>query len=151
MLFALALLVLPLVGCSASPTEPPESVPFQTVVQDALSARQIAARHQVVLDPGSWLSVWQEIFPGAVAPAVDFDREMTVVAVMAPQPCSARVTIESLRRDADRLAVAVVENPTPQGCACVAPVQPFHIVRAERLDLPADFTVRTGAPAICGS
>lgn len=150
-MLVLSLLAFAPAGCEDSPTEPGGSIPFDTIVQDSVSARQVTARREVVRDELTWRSVWQEIFPGAPPAAVDFDREMTVVAVMAPQPCTARVTIEALRRESDRLTVSLVENPTPEGCACVASVQPFHLVRTARLDLPAEFVARTGPPAICGS
>jgi hypothetical protein len=147
----LGLLALPLLACEDSPTDPGESVPFETLAQDAISAREVSARREVVRDDATWRSVWAEIFPGVPPAAVDFAREMALVGVMAPQPCTARVTIEALRRESDLLSVSLVENPTPLDCACVAPVQPFHIVRTERIDLPAEFLVRTGEPAICGS
>ncbi len=148
----LALLALPLAGCEDdSPTDPGESIAFETIAQDSLSARQVSARREVVRDDVTWSSIWREIFPAVPVPGVDFGSEMTVVAVMAPQPCTARVTIEAIRREDDAVSVSLVENPTAQGCACVAPVQPFHIVRTQRLDLPAEFLVRTGEPALCGS
>lgn len=147
----LTALVLPVAGCDGSPTEASEAVAFETVVQDSVSARHLTARQEVARDEVAWRNLWREIFPAAPVPSVDFGREMTIVAVLAPQPCTSRVTIEALSRDADLLSVSLVENPTPPGCACVAPVQPLHIVRSQRIDLAAEFRSRTGPPAVCGS
>ncbi len=151
-----AVVLLPLAllgGCDDedSPTEPGEAIPFATVAQDALSARYVAARRDVVRDRPTWETVWREFYPGTPAPSVSFDSETIVLAVMAPQPCTARVTIEEIRRQDREIVVSLVENPTPESCACIVPVQPFHIVRTQRLDEQVRFDARTGPPAECGA
>lgn len=151
----LILLLLALFACDgSSPTGPRGgAIAFETVAQAQVSAVVAGERRDVVRDQRTWAEVWVDLHPGfpEPLPVVDFGRDVVVVAAMASQGCSSRVEIRGVVHQVAAVTVSVVEHPTEPGCACFAPVRPFHAVRFPRQSAPIVFAVTEGAPAACGS
>lgn len=147
---ALALVsILPLVGCSSSPSEPDSSISFQTVAKTTLTASLGPQIREVVRDAPRWESVWRELWgPGAPAlPAVDFEREIVAVAT-AGVGCFGDVDVEEITAEGGVLVVRLAEAPPSTTCACFAAEYTFHVVRLPRIQAVDRFEVR-GLPPRC--
>ena len=148
---AFVLLSVPLIlGCNDSPSESRVEIRVETLAKATLSPRSGPQVRTVVRDEASWASTWRELWGDAAPPrpAVDFGREMVVVAT-ASLSCFGEVSIEDVDRDRGGLVVSIADSgPTPL-CLCFAPEYAFHVVRATRVDAPATFAGRTTPPR-CG-
>jgi len=149
--WALALpLVLAACRSAGSNTDAPAApvpVPFATVVQIAVPG-QTGKRVQVVVrDADTWKTLWAELRKDSALaeepPAVDFDREMVVVAAMDTQGCVARVTIRSIVRTNDKAVVDVLEEPPAPNLRCFVSSRPIHAVRVQRMSGEVTFTTAT--------
>jgi len=146
-----AALLLSLLGCDGSPTEPRGGdLSFQTVAKSTVPNRSGPPVREVVRNDAEWSAVWSSLWGagGPPLPAVDFGREMVAVAT-AGISCAGDVEVEHIERRGVQLVVQIADaGPNP--CAlCFAPETTFHAVRLQRVDLPARFEVRMVQPR-CG-
>src|SRR6202035_822852 len=147
---------LSLLACtngSTSPTEAHGSVTFTTVIQFAVPGQNGDQLRVVVRDAATWARVWADLQAGSslqdTPPAVDFSREMLVVAAMPTQSCVAKVSVRSIVRAGDgSLAVDVLEQPPAANCRCMTSERPFHVVSLARTDAQVRFSVEI-SPRSC--
>lgn len=147
---AAALALLLLLGCHDSPSEPRSGdVSFSTVLKTTL-VRNGPQLREVVREEARFDAVWRELWgPGAPAkPAVDFQREMVIVAT-ASLICFGDVEIEQIERQRGSVLVRIADS-TATLCSCGVPQYRFHVVKASRVDEPANFLVRP-IPPTCPS
>jgi hypothetical protein len=139
-------------GRSGSPSEPRAEVAFTTLVQTGVPGQMGSERREVVRDAATWNQVWSELRAGsslsATPPAVDFAREMVIVAAMATQSCVSKVTIRSITARGGDLRVDVLEEPSGVNCTCITSQRPIHAVRLPRSDAAVQFAV-TVSPHNC--
>jgi hypothetical protein len=143
-------------ACSQAPARSAESaavLPFETLLQRSFPGQSGPAVREVVRDQAAWRAAWTTLREGsdlpAEPPAVDFDRQMVILAAMEMQSCVSRVTIRSVTRTAGALAVDVLEAPPAPNCVCITSERPIHVIRLERVDLPETFEVERGVTS-CG-
>lgn len=102
----------------------------------------------VIRDQAEWSRVWSElvsvIAPTPPVPAVDFERDMLVVAAMGTRPTGGyEIRIEAVYRADDQLYVVVEETSPASGCIVTqALTAPVAGVRIERSSLPVAFVNR---------
>jgi hypothetical protein len=124
--FALTVPVLLALACSTGTAQnggtsdtPPgggasASVPFETVLQTSVPGQAGQQRREAVRDAAAWAALWAELREGsglpAEPPAVDFDHDMVIAAAMATQSCVSKVTIRSIAKSGDGLAVDLLEE-----------------------------------------
>ncbi len=125
-------------------------VPFVTVAAGRTSS--IRQPLQVVIrERDAWLALWRRhAGSAAVAPPVDFAREM-VIAVFGGTAAGARtVTITRIARGPERLTVWYVtaeRSPLPEEGG-QSPAAPFHIVRLARSSMPVTFMQAKAFPVV---
>lgn len=145
-------LVSLLVACSRSPSEPGDSgsLPVTSVAKATISNRTTDALREVVRDGRQWQAVWSDLWGTAAPPlpAIDFDREMVIVA--AAPFCFADVRVEGVLSSAGVVQVNMAESTQTSSCLCAAPETTFHAVRTTRVPGAARFTVRP-IPPTCPS
>jgi hypothetical protein len=104
----------------------------------------------VVEDAEEWAQVWSRLWnnqhPVPPLPAVDFSREVVVVAAMGTRPNGGySIRVQAAAVHEGSLTVRVVE--TSPGSRCVttqAITTPTDVVRVARSGLPVRFTTATG-------
>jgi hypothetical protein len=142
-----------LAACSQAPAadQPaaPAVLPFETVVQRSLPGQGGPTHREVIRDVAAWRSTWDELKTSEELPAIDFQRQMVILAAMETQGCVSRVTIRSVTRNADVLVVDLLEAPPAPNCVCITSERPIHVIRLEKVDLPARFEVERGVTS-CG-
>lgn len=151
------LLLIPLLlaaACSNAPVpnaqdEPAAAaVPFETLVQASNPGQGGRARRDVIRDEATWQAIWRDLREGSTLPeqppAIDFSREMVILAALETQGCVARITIREVTRTADALVVDILEAPPAPNCVCITSERPIHLIRLERIDLPERFEVERG-------
>ena len=126
------------------------NVPFVTVAAGRTSGIRLPLQ-AVIRDRDAWLALWRRhAGAAAVAPPVDFAREM-VVAVFGGSGAGARsVTITRIARGPERLTVWYVtaeRSPLPDEGGQTPPA-PFHIVRLARSSLPVSFKQTKTFPVV---
>jgi hypothetical protein len=128
-------------------------VPFETVLQTSVPGQAGSERREAVRDAATWAALWAELREGsglpAEPPAVDFSRDMVIAAAMATQSCVSKVTIRSITRSSDGLAVDLLEEPPAPNCICITTARPIHIVKLARETGPVRFTAEQGVTS-CG-
>ncbi len=103
------------------------------------------ARRLVVRDAASWRVLWDEIVgartPPPDAPAVDFGREMVIVAAMGQRGTGGyAIAIDEVRQENDGLVVVVRETAPGSGCFLTqAFTAPVTAVRVQARDAPVTF------------
>ena len=109
----------------------------------------------VVRDSASWQLVWRQLVVArpdtAAAPAVDFRREMVVVAALGLRAQGGHaIALDSVRRAGEEIEV-VVRTVTPAaGCApALAVVQPVDVVRVARSERAVRFAERADSAGGC--
>jgi hypothetical protein len=108
----------------------------------------------VVRDSASWARLWTQIVgshrPMPPLPAVDFSREMLLVASMGTQRTGGyAIWIGDLTIVNDTIRVAVLEQrPGPRCGTTAALTEPVTLARVDRSDLPVAF-VSTPRTADC--
>jgi hypothetical protein len=148
-LLAVAAVLLP--ACDGSPSEPRVEVRFETLAKATVPGHfGPPGLREVVRDQARWESVWREVWGSSVPaqPAVDFTREMVVVA-SASAPCLGDVVVDSVVPVPGGVLVSLGDSGPPHLCLCIQAEYTFHAVRAPRIDGPADFEVRQ-IPSRCG-
>lgn len=125
-------------------------VPFATIAAGKFS-RFHTPMTRVIRTQAEWADLWHRaaVPGGAVAPTVDFHRDM-VAAVFGGQVSEpAAVAITRIERVSDRLMIwytLVFTRPPYDGGAQVS-FAPFHIVRLARSPLPVEF-VQVETPSV---
>lgn len=146
----LALLLVAACSHSPVPGDEPASttVPFETLIQASNPGQSGRALREAIRDEETWRTYWQQLREGAELPAeppaIDFNREMVLLATLETQGCVSRVTIRSVTRSADALVVDVLEAPPAPNCICMTSERPIHLVRLQRSDLPVRFEAERG-------
>jgi hypothetical protein len=107
----------------------------------------------VVESPEAWEAAWARLHEGASGysppPAVDFSREVVIVAAMGARSSGGYVIeVAGAVRRSDHVRVRVVETSPARSCAVTSALtQPVDVVRMRRVALPLRFeeerTVRT--------
>jgi hypothetical protein len=126
-------------------TTPADRTPELALVAYRFSSGLEGRVERVVRDSASWARIWVEIVgshrPVAPLPAVDFSREMLVVASMGTQRTGGyAIWIEDLSVVNDTIRVAVREQRPGSRCGTTAALtQPVTLARVERSDLPVAF------------
>lgn len=124
------------------------SLPFETLLQQSNPGQAGPARREVIRDAETWTRVWAELREGtslpAEPPAVDFARDMVILAALETQGCVSKVTIREVTRRGRELVVGLLEAPPAPNCVCIVSERPFHLIRLRKSDLPARFAAEQG-------
>ena len=146
---ALVLPLLALLACNDSPSEPADrTVLIATVVEQSFSGVQIG-RDEVIVDDNTWARVWEEIHapmsPRPALPAVDFGREMLLLAALGMRVSGCySVRIVAVEEAGSGLRAAIEEKTPGTSCACGgALTHPVHVVRLPRHSGPVSFVYRS--------
>ncbi len=89
--------------------------------------------------------MWQRQSTGPDLPAIDFDREIVLVAALGERPSSGySILIDSAQATVDQLTVSVRVVSPGRGCAVLTVMtQPVDVVSAPRLDVGVQFVERS--------
>jgi hypothetical protein len=104
----------------------------------------------VVRDSATWVRLWPEIgrnhSPAAPLPAVDFSREMLVIASMGSRSSGGyAIWVENATVANDTLRIALREQSPGPRCGTPAMLTaPVALARMERTDLPITFMTTRG-------
>lgn len=149
----LLVLVLFLLAAACSNGSLPEaaaaaSLPFETLLQKSNPGQAGESCREVIRDPETWNRTWAELREGtslpAEPPAVDFARDMVILAALGTQGCVSKVTIREVNRQGQELVVNLLEAPPAPNCVCIVSERPFHLIRLQKSDLPARFEAEQG-------
>ena len=151
-----------LVSCagSAAPKRPRPApagaVAFQTLVQRGIPGQAGEQIREVARDAASWHALWAKLREGTSPevlpeepPAVDFTREMAIVAAMPTQSCVSAVTVRSVRRTGKEVVVNLLEAPPAPNCTCIVSQRPIHAIRLPQMPENVRFAVEHGQTS-CG-
>lgn len=141
--------VLSLLACGSSPTEPVGSIPFTTLTSSKVSGAAGPQIQTVVYTEAAWSQVWSELWSGRepAPPAVDFRSDM-VVLVTASQTCAGGAEVEEIADTGGQLQIRY-GDAAPSLCLCVQAELAFHAVRAPKVFGTPRFEVRQ-TPPLCG-
>lgn len=136
-------------ACDDSPSEPgDEPLSFQTIVL-ASSSGFSSPGQQVIRDGDDLAQVWDTLWAGhsplPPLPAIDFDRQMAVLAAMGTghNGCHRVEVTRAMRKAEGSLEVEVSEFEPGPACNCTQQItQPAHVVKLDRVDGPERFVVR---------
>lgn len=109
----------------------------------------------VIRDSTAWRELWQRInrpfLPAPALPAIDFGREMIVVAALGARPNGGYdVVIESAEQDSAGIQISVRVATPASGCPTTAVMtQPVDLARVPVSDQPVRFRERDVVVA-CG-
>lgn len=109
----------------------------------------------VVRDSASWQLVWRQLMVArpdtAAAPAVDFRREMVVVAALGLRAQGGHaIAVDSVRRAGEEIEVVVRTVVPAAACApALAVVQPVDVVRVARSERAVRFAERADSAGGC--
>ena len=146
----LALLAIPILAaaCDDSQTEPGDDpLSLETLAQTS-SAGFPTPSQEVIRTEDDWTQVWETLYSGQrpqpSRPAIDFDRQMVVLAAGGPGNGCFQVEITRAMRKADGSLEVEVTNTEPgPTCVCTEQlIQPVHVVRLERVEGPERFMLR---------
>jgi hypothetical protein len=147
-LIAAASGVLMAASCHGGMTTEVNPMELETIVQQSNPGQVGGTVREVVKDQAAWSALWAELRKGSglpeEPPAVDFAREMVIVAAMETQSCVSRVTISAASDTGGELIVDVLEAPPAPNCVCITSERPIHVVRLRRVDAPPHFAVKRG-------
>ncbi|HYR07775.1 MAG TPA: protease complex subunit PrcB family protein, partial [Longimicrobium sp.] len=89
----------------------------------------------------AWRRVWEGHSPVPAAPAVDFEREVVLVAAMGSRPNGGHhIQVKQAAAQADRVVVRVVETSPGKACFTTAAfTEPVDVVKLPRTPLPIEF------------
>jgi hypothetical protein len=130
---------------SANQTPPLE---LETLVQQSIPGQGGETVREVIRDQAAWTAMWAKLREGSALPetppAVDFKKDMVIVAAMQTQPCVSRVTVRSAAESGGELVVGILEAPPAPNCVCFTSERPIHAVRVRKTDAPPRFDVEQG-------
>ena len=100
----------------------------------------------------AWGRVWHGHSPVPAAPAVDFDREVVLVAAMGARSSGGyHIQVTQAAAQADRVVVRVVESSPGRGCITTAAFsEPVDVVKLPRSPLPIVFQTMKVVNEECG-
>lgn len=137
------LLLALLAGCSgdSSPTGPDGPIAFSDVYRDKAS-NITTRRAEIVSRSSRWDTVWSEIGGTASKPAVDFEKNILIVAALGETGDSCKhVRITGVTRQGGALNVTIAETRLPPSCVCPPnTVRPVHVVSVPRAATSASFS-----------
>ncbi len=156
-------LALACAGAAAPPSTPPGKggagpVAFETIVQQSIPGQAGAEIRKVARDEPAWRALWAELRKDGGTtlpeepPAVDFTREMAIVAAMPTQSCVSKVTVQSVVRKggpSGEVVVTLLEAPPAANCRCIVAARPIHAVRLPLLTGTVRFVAERGLTS-CG-
>ena len=123
---------------------------IETLLQRSIPSQPGDQLRDVARDPAAWKLLWDQlrerdggILP-AEPPAVDFTRDMVIVAAMPTQACVAKVTIRKVTQTAEGLEVDLLEAPPAPNCTCIVSERPLHVVRLPQAEGEVRFTAEVG-------
>jgi hypothetical protein len=89
----------------------------------------------------AWRRVWHGHSPVPAAPAVDFEREVVLVAAMGGRSSGGyQIQVEKAAAQADRVVARVIETSPGKGCFTTAAFsEPVDVVKLPRTPLPIEF------------
>ncbi len=102
----------------------------------------------VVRDSGAWREAWRTIhrpfIPPPPVPAIDFSREMVIVAALGTRSSEGyEVVFENVREDTAGIEIAVRVNEPARGCPVSAVLtQPIDLARIPASARPVRFRQR---------
>ncbi|HKI00980.1 MAG TPA: hypothetical protein VKK31_03270 [Thermoanaerobaculia bacterium] len=158
---AAGLLVLACRGSSANPGPAApkaaggDAVTFETLLQRSIPGQAGGEIRDVARDEAAWKALWDRLREGergilpAEPPAVDFSRDMVIVAAMPTQGCVAKVTIRGIAQSGGGLLVDLLEAPPAPNCVCIVSERPLHVVRLPRSEGTIRFNAEQGVTP-CG-
>lgn len=135
------------------PDDRPDGIAFRRLDESAAAYFQFASglrepRNLVVRDAPAWAAMWRRITAAHGAPppppAIDFGREMLLIAAMGTQPSGGyRIRIERVLDQGGRLEAHVVRiSPGPRCGAIAALTHPIDIVRVAASPRPVSWLER---------
>lgn len=137
---------------SGPPSAPAGDVPFTTLVQVAVPGQTGGEIREVIRDAATWSQIWTQLQAGSslpeAPPAVNFQKDLVIVAAMPTQSCVSKVTIRSIRSNRGELRVDLLEEPPAAGCTCIVSQRPIHAVRLPRSNGAVRFAA-TVTPHAC--
>jgi len=99
----------------------------------------------VIRDAESWSAAWKKIVcqqqPAPAVPAIDFHREMVVLAAMGTKPDGGyAIAIDEVRKVDDDLSISIVEKSPASGCTVLAVLTaPVALIAMPRFDGDVEF------------
>lgn len=145
------IMVLTMVACGASPAGPSQTT--LTVTRLAPNIRMPIDSGieretlSVIKDPAAWQTLWNSIHanvsPAPALPAVDFTREMILVAAAGQKPSSGYAMTITSAVEANGEVTVSVDAMSP-GSKCVGltvMTSPVDLARVTRRDGPVRFNV----------
>ena len=123
---------------------------IETVLQRSVPSQSGDQLRDVARDEAAWKALWDRLRQGdngilpAEPPAVDFTRDMVLVAAMPTQPCVSKVTIRGVTPTGGELVVDLLEAPPAPNCTCIVAERPLHVVRLPKVDGEVRFEVEVG-------
>jgi hypothetical protein len=124
------------------------SLDLETLVQQSIPGQGGQTVREVIRDQAAWTAMWAKLREGSslpeTPPAVDFTKDMVIVAAMETQPCVSKVTVRSAVESGGELVVGILEAPPAPNCVCFTAERPIHVVRLRKVDGPARFDVERG-------
>ena len=136
------LALLALLDCTGA--EGPQSLPIRSLAKGALSGSR-EARQEIIRKPADWETLWGQHVTSAGAatkiPAVDFSKEMVIVATAGTQRTGGHaIEIVRVEKDDKKLRVFIKQTAPPPGAMTLQVLTaPFHFVAVPRSDLPPEF------------
>jgi hypothetical protein len=144
-------------SCSGDGAKPPAApgnaapLELETLVQQSIPGQGGETVREVVRDQAAWAAMWAKLREGSALPetppAVDFTKDMVIVAAMQTQSCVSRVTVRSAVASGEELVVGILEAPPAPNCVCFTSERPIHAVRVRKVDAPPRFDVEQGQTA----
>lgn len=151
------------VACSNAPMQSTISQPLQSQIAGRLKVARLRATggsfddnsglvdslRIVVRDSVAWRSLWAQInrpfIPPPTLPAIDFDRDMIIVAALGAKPTGGYgIMIEGAAEDSSGIEVSVVLSAPGNGCALeAARTEPVDLARMPVTKRPVRFRERT--------
>jgi hypothetical protein len=141
-------------GCGATVAEP-DAAPRQAVVLQKHEVVLVenwnsgfeAPERLFITDAGAWAAAWQLIHRHQSdvppLPAVDFARDVVILAAMGPRPTGGfRVTVDAVHAHGGVLYATVIERSPGAGCGTFQAItSPVHAVRVPRDGTSARFVI----------
>src|SRR6266498_1127183 len=126
-----------------SPTTPDSGTPLpQQTLYDYKSSGITVRRNEAIRDAARWQAVWAELhigsFPVPPVPAVDFSRDMVVLAALGTtQDSCFSIAVASVVATSSLATVGIEISRFPPNCTCPPfSVTPAHAVKVRRTDTP---------------